>query len=165
MSENIMRENLLYLEAWMSYNPLLKENLSIEGNILIYKNQNEIKKVDISNFYLPNMLYNANFRKNVALEQELTSKELFDIIKMYVDTETILEEEQKEMQLYPKIHEMKVLKDKDNKEFIALIDEFGNKYRYDTANPEKVINFYTEMREKNGNVTLKELGSVLESVN
>jgi len=165
MTENIMRDNLLYLEAWMSYNPALRENLEVSGNTLVYDNQGVKETVDISNFYLPEMLYNENFRKDVALSHKITGKDLFQIIKMYVMTEEILEKEQKELQMYPRIVDLKIMRDPENKEFIVLIDSNNKKYRYDTAEPKKVIDFYHDLKDKNGTVTLKDLGSVIQNGN
>ena len=34
MTENIMKDNLMYLEAWMNYNPRLRENLTLNNTIL-----------------------------------------------------------------------------------------------------------------------------------
>jgi len=162
MTENIMKDNLLYLEAWMNYNPRLKENLSIDKNILVYKNNEQTEQIDISNFYLPEMLYNENFR--IKVQKELNAEDLFQIIKIYVQTEEILKEEQKEQKMSPKIKDL-IIKKEMEKEFIVFIDEFDKKYRYDTTNLEQVINFYNELKEKNGVVTLKEIGSVIQNGN
>ncbi len=160
--DNIMRDNLLYLEAWMSYNPQLRTNLSIEKNELIYKDENRVDKVDISHFYLPNLLYNKIFRDKISLQKDLTSKDLFKIIKLYIETEEITEKEQLELQMSPKIREIKRMMDENNeKEFIAIIDENNNKYRFDTEKPEKVIDEYLILNSLKGYVTLKELGSVV----
>jgi len=158
MTENIMKDNLMYLEAWMNYNPSLKENLRIDRNFLIYKEQ---EKIDISNFYLPDMLYNINFREKVA--SELNSEDLFQIIKIYIQTNEITTQEEKEMTLLVK--EVLIKKDNLENEFVMLIDEKDKKYRYDTDSPEKVINYFNEMKKQKGQVTLKELGTVIQNGN
>jgi len=158
MTENIMKDNLMYLEAWMNYNPSLKENLRIDRNFLIYKEQ---EKIDISNFYLPDMLYNINFREKVA--SELNSEDLFQIIKIYIQTNEITTQEEKEMTLLVK--EVLIKKDNLENEFVMLIDEKDKKYRYDTDSPEKVINYFNEMKKQKGQVTLKELGKVIQNGN
>lgn len=163
MTENIMRDNLLYLEAWMSYNPKLKENLSIEQNNLVYKENDYKEQINIGNFYLPNMLYNETFRNKISLQKGLTSKDLFKIIKLYIQTEEITEKEQLELQMSPKIKEIKRMLDENNeKEFIVIIDENNTKYRFDTLYPEKIIEEYLILNSLKGYVTLKELGSMIQ---
>ena len=162
MTENIMKDNLLYLEAWMNYNPRLKEKLSMENNILVFHDEEQIEKIDISSFYLPEMLYNENFREKVATELE--SEDLFQIIKLYIQTQEIFEKEQHEMQVSPKVVDILIKVDpQSSQEFIVLIDENKRKYRYDTKSPEQVINYYNELKERKGIVTLKELGSVIQN--
>jgi len=80
---NIMNDNLLYLEAWMNYNPKLRENLTMDGTNLICKINGNLESINIKNFYLPEMLYNEEFRIQVA--NELEAEDLFEIIKIYVN--------------------------------------------------------------------------------
>lgn len=156
----IMKDNLLYLEAWMNYNPKLRENLTIDGTNLVCKIKDQLESINIENFYLPEMLYNEEFRIQVA--NELEAEDLFQIVKIYVQSKSILEKEQEELKTSPKIVEIKVKKEKE-KEFIVLIDETEKKYRYDTKEPEKIINYYNEIKDRKGKVTLKELGSVIQN--
>jgi len=162
MTENIMKENLMYLEAWMSYNPSLKEHLKVNNNFLIYQNGETTEQIDISNFYLPDMLINENFREKVS--NELNSEDLFQIIKIYIQTKEIIEKEQDELQMSPRIQKL-LVKNDDKEEFIVLIDENNRKYRYDTDHLEQVINDYVDIYNKNGVVTLKELGKVIQNGN
>lgn len=160
-----MQDNLLYLKEWMRYNPSLTKYLSVEGNYLCCQTEETTEKIDISDFYLPEMLYNENLRNSIALETEISGIDLFEIIKLYCETKEILEKEQKELQKYPKISSIRVLKDQNNQEFILLIDEYNKKYRYDTNKPEEIINIYNDLKMKKQDVTLKELGSVIEHAN
>lgn len=162
MTENIMKDNLMYLEAWMNYNPRLRENLTIEDTILTYQKESFKESVDIKGFYLPEMLYNENFREKV--QKELDSEDLFQIIKIYVQTNEILEKEQNELKMSPKIKEL-LVKEESGKEFIVFIDENEKKYRYDTPNLEQVVNDYNEIKNRNGFVTLKEIGKVIQNGN
>ena len=146
----------------MSYNPSFKDHLFIKDTKLIYKENEEEQQLDISKFYLPEMLYNENFRKQISEEHELTSKDLFDIIKLYVETEEILLKEQMELSLYPTILSVEY-RNKENQEFLVITDSQHKKYRYDTKEPEKIINLYTDLKNQKGNVTLKELGSVINN--
>lgn len=160
-----MQDNLLYLKEWMRYNPSLTEYLSVEGNLLHCKKNDSTESIDISEFYLPEMLYNENFRNSIALETEISGIDLFEIIKLYCETQEILMKEQKELQKYPKIAAIRVLKDQNNQEFILIVDEYNKKYRYNTNKPEEIINIYNDLKMKKQAVTLKELGSVIEHAN
>lgn len=155
-----MRENEMYLNAWLDYNPALKTSLHLEGNILILNDKDENRKVDISRFYLPNMLYNENFRNEIKIDGEFSAKELFEIIECYVKLNTILENEQNT----PYIINVEVRK-KDDVEFIVLEDNSNRKYRFDTNAPEKAINIFNELKAKKGYVTLKEFGGALKNDN
>ncbi len=158
MPQSIMIDNQNYLKAWMEYNPALKNELTIEGTNLVYKEE----KIDISHFYLPEMLYNENFRKQITEYHDLTCEDLFQIIKLYVETEEMNEKEQRELQMLPKINNIEIRKDQE-KEFLVITDSLNKKYRYDTTEPEKIINLYLDLKKKKGEVTLKELGRVIQN--
>lgn len=160
MISNIMKDNLLYLETWMAYNPKLREQLSIENTILTCKIDNQLESIDIKNFYLPEMLYNEEFRKEVA--NELEAEDLFQIIKIYIQTKEIEEQEKKELQKSSIIKNIEIKKEK-NIEFLVITDHLGKKYRYDTEDNEKIIQIYNEMKQKKEIITLKELGSVIQN--
>ncbi len=162
MTQSVMKDNIAYLNVWMNYNPAFKENLSIVGNQLIWKDHAKEESVDISHFYLPEMLYNENFRRQIAETHELTGEDLFQIIKLYVQTEEMMEAEQKEYANFPIIENIST-KTENGKEFLVITDSQNKKYRYDTKEPEKVINTFLDLKEKKGTVTLKEFGSVIQN--
>ena len=155
---NIFEENLTYLNHWMNINPKLKENLTIEGSLLSFQKDNQKESVSLTEFYLPEMLYNERFREDIT--SELTSYDLVQIIKMYIKTFEIRNKKQKELQMYPKIKDLKILKDKNGISFIAITDEHDKKYRYDTEHKEQILNLYNQLKMKNGYVTLKDLGGI-----
>ena len=51
MMESILKDNLMYLDAWFEHNPLIKEVLTVEDNYLLYHHGEEKLKID--SFYLP----------------------------------------------------------------------------------------------------------------
>lgn len=155
---NIFEENLTYLNHWMNINPKLKENLKVDNNQLIYQKDSQKESVSLTEFYLPEMLYNERFREDIS--NELNSYDLIQIIKMYSKTFEIRNKKQKELQMYPKIKDLKILKDQNGISFIAITDEHDKKYRYDTEQKEQVLNRYNELKIKNGYVTLKDLGGM-----
>ena len=161
MTEKIMQDNLMYLTEWMRYNPAFQEDLKVEGNYLVYQNQD---KVDISHFYLPEMLYNENFRNDVADPEEMNGHDLFQIIKMYCQVNEILTAEERERLNEVYIQNIEVMRDEKNTEFIVLIDNQNKKYRYDTKNPQKILDIYQTLKKQKDTISLKEFGSVIRNV-
>ena len=108
MVEKIMQDNQMYLTEWMRYNPSLQEVLRLDGNFLCYKDQ---ERLDISQIYLPEILYNEPFRNDLANPEEMNGYDFFQIIKIYSQTNEILEKEKKEALKYPVIQDITILKD------------------------------------------------------
>ena len=93
MMESILKDNLMYLDAWFEHNPLFKEVLTVEDNYLLYNHGEEKLKID--SFYLPEMLNNENFRHAIATPDELSGKDLFEIIYCYINSKEIEEKNKK----------------------------------------------------------------------
>ena len=162
MVEKIMQDNQMYLTEWMRYNPSLQEVLRLDGNFLCYKDQ---ERLDISQIYLPEILYNEPFRNDLANPEEMNGYDFFQIIKIYSQTNEILEKEKKEALKYPVIQDMTILKDEQGVEFIVFADIYGKKYRYVTKEPHKILELYQNLKNEKGNITLKDLGSVIQYAN
>ena len=79
----IIEDNIMYLNEWSVHNNLIDSALKIEGNYLIYEND----KIDISSFYFPELINNKNFRDDI--KNKLTSKDIFNIVKVYVTTDKL----------------------------------------------------------------------------
>ena len=142
----------------MRLNPALQNGLSIEGNLLIY-DDNQIKdQVDISNFYIPEMLYNEPFRDELLTT--LSAYDLFLIIKVYCQTKEV-----KNSLIINEntISNLKILKDNNNKEFLLFETYGGKKYRFDTTEPEKIINIYNDAIKNNKNITINEFGRLIKN--
>lgn len=165
MTDKIMQDNFLYLQEWKKYNPGFQDTLFIEENYLICKNEKEsdVNKVDISHFYLPDLLYNSLLRESLT-DDTLRPQDLFEIIRLYVETEEMNQKEQKKISKYPKIKNILLQKDEKEKIFLLIIDEFDKKYRYDTENPQKVLQLFGLLKAKNPDVTLEEFGKELQNV-
>lgn len=160
MIDKILQDNQMYLTEWMHYNPSISEYNSLEGNFLCSKNG---EKLDISRVYLPEILYNESFREDVSNAEEMSGFDFFQIIKLYCQTNEILEKEQQEEEKYPTIQEMIILEEETP--FIVFSDIHGKKYRYDTSNPQQILELYQTLKQQKGKVTLKDLGSVIQNVN
>ena len=78
MTGKIMQDNQMYLTQWMRYNPSISEYNTLEGNFLVSKDG---EKLDISKIYLPEILYNEAFRKDVSNALEMSGFDFFQIIK------------------------------------------------------------------------------------
>lgn len=160
MNSRIMQDNIMYLNEWMKENEEIKNELSIDGNYLKYKNE---EKLDISNFYLPEILENENLRADIWDKEKITGYDLFHIIKVHCQTEELLKQEQKEYFKYPNIKDVKKEIDENKIVFIAITDEFDKKYRFDTADAEKAIKAYDNLKALQGTVSLEDLGRVLNN--
>lgn len=164
MTEKIMNDNILYFNEWLAFNPLFQNHLKIEENHLVYFDEKETLKQDISSFYLPEILFNENLRNELSLVHELSPKEFFNITTVYCELKDAMERENNEFASSPTIKEICLLKDNNDKEFICFIDENNRKYRYDTNTPETIINLYNELKDKHP-VTLKELERKIQNAN
>ena len=91
--------------------------------------------------------------------------DFFQIIKIYSQTNEILEKEKKEALKYPVIQDMTILKDEQGVEFIVFADIYGKKYRYVTKEPHKILELYQNLKNEKGNITIKDLGSVIQYAN
>ena len=55
------------------------------------------------------------------------------------------------------------IRQKNGEEFLVFVTEDERKYRFDTDNPEKIINLYQEETKNGKKITLNELGSVIKN--
>ena len=162
MTDKIMQDNQMYLTQWMRYNPSISEYNTLEGNFLVSKDG---EKLDISKIYLPEILYNEAFRQDVSNALEMSGFDFFQIIKLYSQTNEILEKEQQEEAKYPAIQDMTISNDEKGTPFIVFSDIHGKKYRYVTKEPHKILELYQNLKNEKGNITIKDLGSVIQNAN
>ena len=156
----VLEDNILYLNEWMRYNPSLKESLKIENNKLFHNNES----INLNEVYLPEMLYNETFRKDIPLETEITGNDLFNIIKLYYQTNEILKKEEAETKDSPEVINIEIKNDSNN-EFLVFTDEHKKKYRFNTNTPEKIINIYNELKQTRRRITIKDLERVIKNAN
>lgn len=161
MNKNVIQDNILYIKEWMNINPALKEGLSIDGDNLIYQKENQTEIQKISKFYLPEMLYNESFRNKLV--KDFTSEDLFQIIKVYCQAKEVIEANELEDQNSPKILNLQIKTEDDQKEFLVITTSDDKKYRFDTTEPEKMINIFLEEKNKKGYVTLNEFGRLIKN--
>ena len=160
MDSRIMQDNIMYLTEWMKSNEEIAKDITIDGTILKYKDE---EKLDIGNYYLPGILENETLRQDIWDSNKINGYDLFHIIKVYCQTEDLLRQEQKEYLKYPKIKDIKKEIDNNGIVFIAITDEYDKKYRFDTVNIEKTIKAYNTLKSVKENVTLEDFGRVLNN--
>ncbi len=154
MNDNILRENIMYLRQWTNINPAFNA-LSVEDKFLVYKTADKEEKVDISNFYFPEMLYNETFRRK--LEKEYTAENLFRIIEVYCQAKEATKNEEK---VY--INYLEVL-EKDQQPFILIHTSDDKKYRFDTNDINRMKMIYEQLQQTKSKVTLEEFGEAIKN--
>ena len=154
MNDNILRENIMYLRQWTNINPAFNA-LSVEDKFLVYKTADKEEKVDISNFYFPEMLYNETFRRK--LEKEYTAENLFRIIEVYCQAKEATKNEEK---VY--INYLEVL-EKDQQPFILIHTSDDKKYRFDTNDINRMKMIYEQLQQTKLKVTLEEFGEAIKN--
>ena len=154
MNDNILRENIMYLRQWTNINPAFNA-LSVEDKFLVYKTADKEEKVDISNFYFPEMLYNETFRRK--LEKEYTAENLFIIIEVYCQAKEATKNEEK---VY--INYLEVL-EKDQQPFILIHTSDDKKYRFDTNDINRMKMIYEQLQQTKSKVTLEEFGEAIKN--
>ena len=156
MESKIMQDNILYLQEWKKYNPDFIDKLFIENDQLIYQNNNKIQKISINNFYLPNILYNQTLREHLK-NCVLSPYDLFLIIEIEIKAQKLNNQKQNEIAKYPAI--INITKKDD---YLIIIDENQKKYRYDTKEPDKVLQLFGLLKAQNDRVTIKDLTNAIK---
>ena len=149
-----MQENQWYIHEWTKTNPNITSPFLLEDTIL-YKDETKKEKIDLQNIYLPDLLKNKLLREKI---QMLDKDTLFEIITLYAQTEEILNKEKIPTTL---VISYKIRQD-NHENFIVFEDSNHQKYKFTTSNPIKIINIYETLKNKYGEVTLKELGSEIK---
>ena len=156
MTEKIMQDNFLYLQEWNKYNPQLQDALFIEEGCLICKIAGKLEKVDIHDFYLPDILYNEDLRKDVS--NTLAAEDLFRIIRVYATSQKFRKEQQQELLSAPAILHIWT-----QQNVLYMEDDLGRKYKYTTPHPEKVLQIYGILKAQKKQVTVDDLTKELKN--
>ena len=156
MTEKIMQDNFLYLQEWKKYNPQLQDALFIEEGCLICKIAGKLEKVDIHDFYLPDILYNEDLRKDVS--NTLAAEDLFRIIRVYATSQKFRKEQQQELLSAPAILHIWT-----QQNVLYMEDDLGRKYKYTTPHPEKVLQIYGILKAQKKQVTVDDLTKELKN--
>ena len=159
MNSKIMQDNFLYLQEWKKHNPTFQDTLFIEDDYLICKINDKVAKIDIHDFYLPEILYNELLRKSL-MDNSLTPEDVFQIIRLYVETNQMNNYRQQKRKRNPNI--AKIYIENGQQPFLVIVDELNSKYRYDTDNPQQVLEIYNLLKANKETVSLEDLEKELK---
>ncbi len=163
LNTQIMNENILYLNEWMKYNTALQGNLQIVGPDLVCNIHGRNEAIDISDYYLPNILYNPILREHIQDKDKINAEDLFRIIRVNVLAESLKSQKShSENELY--ITKMDMKKDDNNQLFLSFEDNYGHKFKV-TKNIDQVLQVYQKLAEQKTPIKLYELKEKMEMLN
>ena len=155
-----MNDNIIYLNEWMRYNESFRENLQIVGPDLVCRIKGNIESINISDYYLPNILYNTNLREALKNTNQLTAEDLFRIIRVNVLAEVLANPPSNSFHdLY--ITNMDLRNDEQGTPFISFTDNYGHKFKI-SQNLEQVLSMFQRLQEQDGQVRFSKLKMELE---
>ena len=156
----ILNDNLMHLESWMQQNEALRDNLFVEDGDLVWKNGNINEHVNIENFYLPTLLYNENFQKDIQDSNKIDAEDLFHIVEVHV----LAQQFQENLILDQTIVEFQYLTDQNNEPFIAFRDNEGKSYKL-KKDLQESFQIYHDLKSQYGEVKLVDFKKELEKLN
>lgn len=159
---SILNDNKLYLEAWMKYNPSLQNGLKIDGQHLVWMHDSFEERVNIENFYLPTLLYNQMFQRDIQNPEIIHAEDLFRIVRVHVlsDDYTKMKQNRKQ-EIF--IHNFRQTINKMGKNVIVFEDNFGRHYQIENYLKEATL-VYENLSNKKGSVRLLDFKKELEKV-
>ncbi len=158
-----MNDNILYLNEWMKYNESLQGVLQIVGPDLVCNINGHTEAIDISDYYLPNILYNPTLREQIKDKNKINGEDLFRIIRVNVIAESLKNQRMvTENDLY--ITKMEMKKDENGQSFVSFEDNYGHKFKM-AKNPETVWNVYQKLLSTGTKVYLNDFKREVEMVN
>lgn len=161
-STSILNDNILYLDAWMNYNPSLRNQLKIEGEHLVWSRDDLIERVNIKNFYLPTLLYNQMFQRDIQNPEIIHAEDLFRIIRVHVlsfDYTKIKNSQKKDLLIVnfcPTVSP-------SGKNVIVFEDNFGRKYQIE-KNVSSAFLAYENLHQQHKLVRLLDFKLELEKI-
>lgn len=150
----------MHLESWMQQNEALRDNLFVEDGDLVWKNGNINEHVNIENFYLPTLLYNENFQKDIQDSNKIDAEDLFHIVEVHV----LAQQFQENLILDQTIVEFQYLTDQNNEPFIAFRDNEGKSYKL-KKDLQESFQIYHDLKSQYGEVKLVDFKKELEKLN
>ncbi|MCI8574936.1 MAG: hypothetical protein HFI09_00520 [Bacilli bacterium] len=157
----IMNDNMLYFNEWVKRNESWQGKLEIIGNDLVYHGSVNPEKVDISHYYLPQILENQMLREQIQINNKLQAEDIFRIIRVNILAEE--ENEPTSLQDDHLITNVLMRQDDQGQYFLVVEDNLGNKFKI-TQNMELVLQLYQKLRSQNPIVYYQKFKEEVEAI-
>jgi hypothetical protein len=157
----IMNDNVLYFNEWVKQNESWQGKLQIVGNNLVYQNSKTQEVIDISHYYLPQILENLLLQEQIQIKNKLQAEDIFRIIRV-----NVLADEEKEASVFKDdvwITNLLMKQDEMGQFFLVVEDNQGHKFKI-TQNIELVLQIYQKLHQKNAMIPFQEFKEEMEKI-
>lgn len=155
----MMDNNMMYFNDWVKHNESWRGKLQIIGNNLVYQGNGNQDAIDISNYYLPQILENPLLREQIQMKNHLQAEDIFRVIRVNV----LASEEGNVVDEQAYIADVVMEQDDMEQYFLVVEDNLGHKFKI-TQNIELVLQTYQKLRNKNTNISLKDFKKEMEGL-
>lgn len=156
-----MNDNIRYFNEWLKYNDSWQGKLQIIGNNLVCKSDGINEAIDISHYYLPNILENPVLREQIQIKNMLQADDIFRIIRVNI----LAEKEDQTGEFNPQVFitNVDMKQDEDMQFFLVIEDNQGHKFKI-TKNMELVLQLYQDLLAKGSIVYFEEFKQGMERI-
>ena len=155
----MMNNNMMYFNEWVKHNESWRGKLQIIGNNLVYQGNGNQDAIDISNYYLPQILENPLLREQIQMKNHLQAEYIFRVIRVNV----LASEEGNVVDEQAYIADVVMEQDDMEQYFLVVEDNLGHKFKI-TQNIELVLQTYQKLRNKNTNISLEDFKKEMEGL-
>lgn len=155
----MMDNNMMYFNEWVKHNESWRGKLQIIGNNLVYQGNGNQDAIDISNYYLPQILENPLLREQIQMKNHLQAEDIFRVIRVNV----LASEEGNVVDEQAYIADVVMEQDDMEQYFLVVEDNLGHKFKI-TQNIELVLQTYQKLRNKNANISLEDFKKEMEGL-
>lgn len=155
----MMDNNMMYFNEWVKHNESWRGKLQIIGNNLVYQGNGNQDAIDISNYYLPQILENPLLQEQIQMKNHLQAEDIFRVIRVNV----LASEEGNVVDEQAYIADVVMEQDDMEQYFLVVEDNLGHKFKI-TQNIELVLQTYQKLRNKNTNISLKDFKKEMEGL-
>ncbi len=155
----MMNNNMMYFNEWVKHNESWRGKLQIIGNNLVYQGNGNQDAIDISNYYLPQILENPLLREQIQMKNHLQAEDIFRVIRVNV----LASEEGNVVDEQAYIADVVMEQDDMEQYFLVVEDNLGHKFKI-TQNIELVLQTYQKLRNKNTNISLEDFKKEMEGL-
>lgn len=160
--DTILNDNIMYLNAWMNYNPSFRDSLKINGEYLVWAHGEDFEQISIKDFYLPTLLYNQMFQRDIQNPEVIQAEDLFRIIRVHVLSDDYTKLKQRKNNDILLVN-FKKKRNSQGTEFVSFEDNIGHHYQIN-HNIGKVSALYEKLFNQNGFVRFLDFKLELEKM-